>query len=160
MSIPNVSHWSLVRMLAQGQWNLDPSGVMDRTHLRWFTLKSITQLLDTTGYQIEAFKAIMKAGPGMPRPLLQVCRSLNMDMDNMEVESICYQHMFKCHAVQGSSVCNDLPKVLIESIKTEAYTLQRQWDLKDGKLKYVWRNYVPFIVKNLMNTVFRGFRTS
>jgi 2-polyprenyl-3-methyl-5-hydroxy-6-metoxy-1,4-benzoquinol methylase len=39
-SSPNVSHHRVIRMVIKGEWNLADLGVMDRTHLRWFTPKT------------------------------------------------------------------------------------------------------------------------
>ena len=43
-SIPNVQHWSVVRKLVAGKWNYTKAGLMDETHIRFFTEKTIHQL--------------------------------------------------------------------------------------------------------------------
>ncbi len=42
--IPNVQHWQLLVNLLKGQWEYQDEGLLDRTHLRFFTLDSIKQL--------------------------------------------------------------------------------------------------------------------
>jgi 2-polyprenyl-3-methyl-5-hydroxy-6-metoxy-1,4-benzoquinol methylase len=37
-SIPNVQHFSIIYRLLRGEWEYVDEGLMDRTHLRWFTL--------------------------------------------------------------------------------------------------------------------------
>ena len=37
---PNIGQWRVIRELIAGRWELAEAGVMDRTHLRWFTLQS------------------------------------------------------------------------------------------------------------------------
>ena len=45
--IPNLEHWSFVEKLLRGTWEYQPSGLLDRTHMRWFTLESMRKgLLD------------------------------------------------------------------------------------------------------------------
>jgi len=44
--VPNVAHIAIVRRLFQGQFEYTEHGSMDRTHLRWFTRKSIKQALE------------------------------------------------------------------------------------------------------------------
>ncbi len=51
-SIPNVQHWSIIRDLLKGEWEYTDSGLLDRTHLRFFTLKSIRAMFDAAGLQI------------------------------------------------------------------------------------------------------------
>lgn len=48
-SIPNVRHCSILHMLSEGRWEYQPQGIMDRTHLRFFTLAEITRLFEGAG---------------------------------------------------------------------------------------------------------------
>ena len=56
--IPNAQHWSLQVKLSIGDFRYENSGLMDRTHLRWFTRQTIVELFDQAGFMIEE---------GMPR---------------------------------------------------------------------------------------------
>ena len=47
--VPNVEHWSLVARLLDGSWNYDPSGLLDRDHLRWFSLETMRQAIEAAG---------------------------------------------------------------------------------------------------------------
>ena len=53
VSVPNVAHWSMRRSLLFGRWDLDERGLMDRTHLRWYTQKTARDLLISAGYRIK-----------------------------------------------------------------------------------------------------------
>lgn len=55
-SVPNVAHWSVRLDLLFGRFDYQPCGIMDATHLRWFTEKSVRVLFETTGYQIESLR--------------------------------------------------------------------------------------------------------
>lgn len=52
-SIPNIAHWSVRLDLLRGRFDYQPYGIMDATHLRWFTEKSVRGLFESSGYQIE-----------------------------------------------------------------------------------------------------------
>ncbi len=41
ISVPNVAHWTIRLKLLFGRFDYRPSGLMDATHLRWFTRKTI-----------------------------------------------------------------------------------------------------------------------
>lgn len=51
-SIPNVAHWRVRLALLRGRFEYEDSGLLDRTHLRWFTRRTARELLRDTGYRI------------------------------------------------------------------------------------------------------------
>jgi 2-polyprenyl-3-methyl-5-hydroxy-6-metoxy-1,4-benzoquinol methylase len=61
-SSPNVSHFSVLRMLWRGDWTLEDSGLMDRTHLRWFTPRSYRELFESTGYRVDSVRELAPFG--------------------------------------------------------------------------------------------------
>jgi 2-polyprenyl-3-methyl-5-hydroxy-6-metoxy-1,4-benzoquinol methylase len=50
--VPNVAHWSLVAGLLQGKWDYQDAGLLDRTHLRFFTLDSAVQMFQKAGWTV------------------------------------------------------------------------------------------------------------
>ena len=50
--IPNAQHWSLQARLAIGDFRYEPSGLLDRTHLRWFTRQTIIEMFDQAGFHV------------------------------------------------------------------------------------------------------------
>ncbi|MBF0476719.1 MAG: class I SAM-dependent methyltransferase, partial [Deltaproteobacteria bacterium] len=53
LSLPNVGYWEIVAGLLAGQWEYLPLGIMDVTHLRFFTAATITTILNDCGFRIE-----------------------------------------------------------------------------------------------------------
>lgn len=51
-SIPNVAHFWILKNLEQGLFRYEPAGLLDITHLRFFTRTSIFQLFYTAGLKI------------------------------------------------------------------------------------------------------------
>ncbi|MDI9260937.1 glycosyltransferase [Alicyclobacillus sendaiensis] len=49
-SIPNVMHISVIRDLVNGNWNYTDVGLLDRTHVRFFTLNTIDRMFADAGY--------------------------------------------------------------------------------------------------------------
>ncbi len=47
--VPNVEHWSFLAHLMRGDWAYQPSGLLDETHLRWFSLESMRKALVDAG---------------------------------------------------------------------------------------------------------------
>jgi 2-polyprenyl-3-methyl-5-hydroxy-6-metoxy-1,4-benzoquinol methylase len=54
-SIPNISHWTILAGLIHGEWNYADSGLLDKTHLRFFTKKTMIELFVNAGWQVETF---------------------------------------------------------------------------------------------------------
>ena len=53
ISVPNVAHWSVRIDLLRGRFDYEPCGIMDATHLRWFTAKTIRRVVEAAGLQVE-----------------------------------------------------------------------------------------------------------
>jgi hypothetical protein len=65
LTTPNVAFIVQRAMLAAGQFNYGKSGILDRTHTRLFTFRSIEQLLGDTGFRIREVR-------GVPAPFPKV----------------------------------------------------------------------------------------
>ena len=50
--IPNAQHWTVQVQLNLGLFRYQDTGLMDRTHIRWFTKSSIKEMFQTAGYEI------------------------------------------------------------------------------------------------------------
>jgi 2-polyprenyl-3-methyl-5-hydroxy-6-metoxy-1,4-benzoquinol methylase len=52
VSLPNVAHWTVRKDVLLGRWEYRESGLLDRTHLRFFTRRSARAFLEECGWQI------------------------------------------------------------------------------------------------------------
>lgn len=50
--IPNAQHWSLQARLSVGDFTYQDSGLLDRTHIRWFTRQTMIALFSSAGFRI------------------------------------------------------------------------------------------------------------
>jgi SAM-dependent methyltransferase len=57
-SIPNVANLWLLDELAAGRFDYTDDGLLDRTHIRFFTRKTIAALFERTGYAIERWERL------------------------------------------------------------------------------------------------------
>jgi 2-polyprenyl-3-methyl-5-hydroxy-6-metoxy-1,4-benzoquinol methylase len=53
VSMPNVSHGSLRLALLQGSWRYSTVGLLDETHIRFYTLETIVGMLADEGYAVD-----------------------------------------------------------------------------------------------------------
>lgn len=93
--IPNIGHWTILAKLFLGQWRYEEEGLLDKTHLRFFTLESIKKLYQDCGINIIKIKSrlisptpenFLKAS----QPLLQM---LNRDLDSFQLETSSFQYI-------------------------------------------------------------------
>jgi len=62
--IPNAQHWSLQARLSIGDFRYAESGLLDKTHLRWFTRQTMLELFSNAGFQVTDGKARIFNEPG------------------------------------------------------------------------------------------------
>jgi SAM-dependent methyltransferase len=60
--IPNVQHYSVIVNLLRGKWDYQDEGLLDRTHLRFFTLSGVRDLFTRAGLQILDIQPRSSAG--------------------------------------------------------------------------------------------------
>ena len=65
VSVPNIAHVYIRLLLLLGRFDYLDRGILDNTHLRFFTARSLRTLLDDAGLVVERFSAT-------PAPLYQV----------------------------------------------------------------------------------------
>ncbi len=73
VSLPNIAYWRFRLRLLFGRFDYEDYGVMDRTHLRLYTVSTGRALLQDQGYSIEA---LLTAGSGVQNILNALARRL------------------------------------------------------------------------------------
>ncbi|MGZ3496100.1 MAG: class I SAM-dependent methyltransferase [Vulcanimicrobiaceae bacterium] len=58
-SIPNVRNFVILEDLANGIWRYAEEGLLDITHIRFFTRRSVIELFEQTGYRIERLQSLL-----------------------------------------------------------------------------------------------------
>jgi hypothetical protein len=53
LCVPNAQHWSVIGRLASGDFVYEESGLLDKTHIRWFTKKTLIQLIENAGFFVD-----------------------------------------------------------------------------------------------------------
>lgn len=65
VSTPNIANWSMRLLHLGGRWDYRERGIMDRTHVRLFTLRTLKALLRDSGYRVRTVDVTV------PLPLLR-----------------------------------------------------------------------------------------
>jgi len=61
-SSPNIAHWSNILGLCLGRFEYTESGMMDRTHLRWFTPASFAAMFEAAGVKVGRVAPLNRLG--------------------------------------------------------------------------------------------------
>lgn len=57
--VPNIAHWSIIFGLLNGSFEYQDRGLLDRTHMRFFTRSSLRQMLTDAGLKVEKVDSII-----------------------------------------------------------------------------------------------------
>ena len=61
LSVPNVRFWkNWINFVLRKDWNYTDDGILDRTHYRFFTKKSLKRMFQKLNFEVQIFKGINK----------------------------------------------------------------------------------------------------
>jgi len=105
-SIPNVRNiWLVSQLLLLGRWEYVGRGLLDITHLRFFTLHEIRKMFEETGFRIEStgcgilphLQPVFEAYKGQGTKQLKVDRMTIADVSPEEMTEFCAaQYFLRC----------------------------------------------------------------
>ena len=73
ITVPNIAHWSMRLKLLQGNFDYTKYGILDETHLHFFTIKTLKNLLENNDFEMGNLN-IDAEGGGCPRVSLFLSR--------------------------------------------------------------------------------------
>jgi trans-aconitate methyltransferase len=96
--IPNAQHWSVQLRLATGLFRYEDSGLLDRTHVRWFTRVTMLEMFAQAGWKIEtAVSRIVQARAphGVIDAIKSMARAGGVDPEQAAVDANAIQYLVK-----------------------------------------------------------------
>jgi 2-polyprenyl-3-methyl-5-hydroxy-6-metoxy-1,4-benzoquinol methylase len=97
-SIPNVAHGSVRLALMQGKFQYSSLGLLDNTHLRFFTRESIEQLFEDAGFLVTELR---RTSRGVFDTEIEIDRELIpdelLDLAQQDMEASTYQFVLTAH---------------------------------------------------------------
>lgn len=95
VSLPNVGLWSVRLSLLAGRFEYADTGVLDRTHLRFFTRKTARRMIESAGLEVERHTY----NPGMVRPFVPLVKKMMKGGEDSDpgaiLESVPYRAYLK-----------------------------------------------------------------
>lgn len=111
-SIPNIRNISVVAtLLLSGRFDYDERGLLDITHLRFFTLRGIRRMFDETGYTLEQDMAILlpslegvyRSHKGNGNAMIKLGRMTLADITQQELTELCAAQFLVRARVAGAT---------------------------------------------------------
>ena len=96
--IPNVQHWTIQWRLASGNFRYEEDGLMDRTHLRWFTRQTALEMFEASGWHFEGGLIRVLDSPkqkGILEAIKGFARSMSLDPEVAARDATAYQYVFR-----------------------------------------------------------------
>lgn len=83
ISVPNARHWHLLApLVVEGEWRYVDAGILDRTHLRFFTLRSLERLIEEAGFVVDGGISALTIPPSFDAtPLARAVAELGGDAE-------------------------------------------------------------------------------
>jgi 2-polyprenyl-3-methyl-5-hydroxy-6-metoxy-1,4-benzoquinol methylase/glycosyltransferase involved in cell wall biosynthesis len=103
-SVPNVAHIAIRSMLLEGRWEYGDLGILDKTHLRFFTKQTIQDLFYDSGYsvvEISGVKLTAEAAAGASD--MQLNQSAATYVDNFASDDHKYDFQYVLLAVPAGT---------------------------------------------------------
>lgn len=80
-SIPNIRNWrTIIDLFFKGQWTYRPDGLLDDTHLRFFTKKSILKLFQSRHFEVDYIVPNFKLPMKKQRNITSIINSLTLHL--------------------------------------------------------------------------------
>ncbi|MCB0329927.1 MAG: class I SAM-dependent methyltransferase [Bdellovibrionales bacterium] len=108
ISVPNIAHSSVRLALFEGRFDYTDEGLLDRTHLHFFTLKSLLQLLESVGLVATEILRVYRHAHHTEIPVQEtpmMTRSL-IETAEQEPEGLTYQFVVRAERIESNRVRN------------------------------------------------------
>jgi hypothetical protein len=92
ISVPNASHQTVVAELLHGDFRYTETGLLDETHVRWFTLRNLTRLLERSGFVVDRVERTLRPmeHASLDRAL-DISPEMRREIRELNDESMTYQ---------------------------------------------------------------------
>ncbi|MBI9072781.1 MAG: class I SAM-dependent methyltransferase [Melioribacteraceae bacterium] len=92
-SIPNIGHWSIIKDLLQGEWEYQDWGILDRTHIRFFTKKSLLKMFEGADLLMINLAGTVTKDEPIPDTVLNAVKEIGMNHEAIKFDSEIFQYI-------------------------------------------------------------------
>lgn len=96
ISLPNIMHYSVILSLLDGNFEYAEAGILDKTHLRFFTKRSIDKMLERCGLrEVVFYKVLLTEQVEYPQKFLTALNEIGINEKRFDEESKVFQYIYK-----------------------------------------------------------------
>ncbi len=102
VSIPNFAHWYPRAKTALGMFDYDSRGILDSTHMRFFTRRSFERMVQRSGFTAHRigvtglpFDVLSRGGHQVPRPLIAPFKLVDKALLKIRPQLFGYQFLYE-----------------------------------------------------------------
>ena len=138
-SIPNIMYIQNLVDLIRGNFNYVDAGILDKTHLRFFTLAEIQKLFDSTGYNLDLINAIAHyPSPENEKIIDLLCTISN---ENIKQQYTIYQYLVCVSNKENLSQISPPPIDEKLEFKFKLMRIDNDLDIEDS-LNYILKLFL------------------
>lgn len=131
-SIPNVMHHTVLASLLAGNWTYEPEGILDRTHLRFFTRREIEKLFYRAGFRVAVTQCVV---PTAFDYQMEPCVVGPMRISGLSLEAkrelAVYQHLMVARPQMVSQIGPGTTSIVIVTHNQLAFTRECLLSIRD-----------------------------
>ncbi len=103
--VPNAQFYGIQCLLNGGNFYYQDSGLMDRTHIRWFTRKTVLSLFKDLGFEITDFRCRQGRTPSPPveEAIRNLASTSGYDPEEAYLDSLTFQYVIRASYYRGKS---------------------------------------------------------
>lgn len=135
-SIPNVMHFSVIRNMLNGNWTYEDAGILDKTHLRFFTLNEINKMFLEAGYiDLEYSMTAVKQSEEDEKFIKELCK---LSGKKTAQQYSAYQYLVKASApdnIYKKPTCEGDSMHIGSYVKMEQFVKKYLGQMQDKQIK-------------------------
>ncbi|MFD1139405.1 glycosyltransferase [Paenibacillus urinalis] len=108
-SIPNIMYYSVLRDTLNGRWTYTDAGLLDKTHVRFFTLYEIEKMFKNAGYNEVFYSANVL--PETKEDSLYIDMLAKVGQEELKEQYRVYQYLVKAHKGVKRTITNLIEKL-------------------------------------------------
>jgi GT2 family glycosyltransferase len=100
VSLPNVMHYSVLQSYLLGHWTYEDAGILDRTHMRFYTAESANRLFTSLRYEVKQILPLTLKGEDV---LPFVKELIEREETCEDIQFYAYQYLLRCVKNEANS---------------------------------------------------------
>jgi hypothetical protein len=140
ISVPNAVHADIRLMVLEGVWAYQPDGLLDETHIRWLTRRSLGELLAECGLVAKTVMRVVVPMFGSNVPVSPQLHSAEViEFINADPDSTTYQFVVEAVVDDGATPDALATPPPVYPVPADVAALRNQIDAQAVELD-AWRN--------------------